>query len=185
MSKNFAAGAPSAHLAMWGTASVAAAAGAAGGGLRMTLALMSDTLGLPGDADGAPAPAVRVRVDGSAENPRVAWRGATRDGVALAAEIVAGGALKSVGRALAARRQKREAGRAPAPPPAGALPWESRFQRSGGSRREEEAGPAHTQLKGSLVHTGHRKSGRPGGDSARSLASRRRDGGLIPAVRAS
>ena len=181
---------------MWGTASVAGGGGAAGGGapttaggLKMTLALMSDTLGLPGDADGSPVPAVRVKVGGTAKKPRVAWRGATRDGVALAAEIVAGGVLRAFGTMLAGRRQKREARRAPVPLPVGSLPWESRLQRSGGSRREEEAGPAHSQLKGSLNRAGHGKSGRGGGggDSARSLSTgRRRKGsdGLIPAVRA-
>ena len=50
----------------------------------MTLALMSDCLGLPGAAaTGAPWPAVRVAVTGTALEPKIGWLGATRDAAAL------------------------------------------------------------------------------------------------------
>ena len=193
VSTNFSAGQGAVHLAMWGTASIAAAAAAPplrslsrresddapasslAGGLAMTLALMSDSLGLPGDPlTGDPSPAVRVPVTGPADAPRIGWGAATGDTLTLLAETAASApGLRTLGRWLSGKRAAREAKRPALPPPAGDLPWQSRLQRSGGSRRDEEAGAAQgPAVVGRLQKgVGKRSGGRSSGLSGRHRGS--------------
>lgn len=137
------------------------------GRLDMTMAILSDSLGLVESAaavvegedtesDGLPPPhplppapsppAARVSVRGSADSPDIAWVAATRDILAALVEAHAVPAGSRAAGWLSKRRAAREAAAGPPPPPVGALPWESRLQRAGASRRAAEAGapPAAT-----------------------------------------
>jgi len=194
-SRNFAAGAGAAHLALWGCASLArppagggraaararwlvpalwgrrgkggdppsapaspAAASAVPrpGRIEMTMAILTDSLGLDaaegvgvggggggggkGGGGAHPTPAARVAVRGSADSPDIAWVAAARDVLAALVEAHATPAGSAAAAWLARRRAGREAAAGPPPPPVGDLPWESRLQRAGASRRAAGAG---------------------------------------------
>ena len=126
-------------------------------GLDMTLAIMTDSLGLPPGPEGRPAVAGRVRVKGTADDPQIAWLSASRD---MAAMVVEATAVKGLKGWLTRRRERREAAAPPPPPPAGVLPWEARLQRAGASRRDDEAGaPAGPRVEGKLVRAIEVKGG--------------------------
>ena len=147
-----------------------------GDGLAMTLAVMSDSMGLPGDPEtGDPVPALRIPVRGSADAPRVGWAAATADTLALMPEVVARApGLGGLARWLSVRRAARDSRRPPLPPPAGVLPWAARLQRAGGSRRDEDAGAAKgPALVGKLVRAAGGKN---------SALSRRVSGGSLGKV---
>ena len=134
-------------------------------GVRMTLALMSDCLGLPNSsgASGGPWPAVRVAVSGTALDPKIGWLGATRDAAALllpgrkrrsvdseqhADFPSAGGGSGGLGKSPSSSSGFSGSSQSHL------LPWENQLQRSGGSRREETAGaPPGPSVVGRLERT--------------------------------
>ena len=134
-------------------------------GLRMTLALMSDCLGLPNsETSGAPWPAVRVAVSGTALEPKIGWLGATRDAAAL---LLPGRRKRSSGGASATAGSEEAgfpggSGFSSFPgsgPRSHLLPWENHLQRSGGSRREETVGaPPGPTVAGRLERSGGARS---------------------------
>ena len=141
-------------------------------GLRMTLALMSDCLGLPpSPSTNAPWPAVRVAVSGTALQPRIGWLGATRDAAAL---LLPGRRLRRRSAAAAAAAASLANSPVATAEPAGdfggpssfsgggspLLPWESHLQRSGGSRREDTVGaPLGPSVAGRLERSEGKFSG--------------------------